>query len=54
MASASVYEMDYLVSWNCKHIVNAIITQKIREANEELKLRTPMICTPESLYQEKS
>jgi hypothetical protein len=50
MAVASHYSIDYLVSWNCKHIVNAVITGKIRKANEALGLNTPQICTPEELF----
>jgi len=50
MAMASHYSMDYLVSWNCKHIVNAVITGKIRKANDALGLSTPQICTPEELF----
>ena len=50
MATASVYSMDFLVSWNCKHIVNAVITGKIRKANDSLGLATPEICTPEELF----
>jgi len=50
MATASFYSMDFMVSWNCKHIVNAVITKKIENVNDLLGLDTPKICTPEELY----
>ena len=41
--------MDYVLSWNFKHIANAYIREKLFEINSTLGLRTPMICTPEEL-----
>jgi len=41
--------MDYIVSWNFKHIANAFIREKLQEVNYKLSLRTPTICTPEEL-----
>jgi len=54
MATASFYNLDFLVSWNCKHIVNGIITKKIKKANDSMDLPTPMICTPETLFEESN
>jgi len=50
MATASFHSMDFLLSWNCKHIVNPVIVEKIRRVNTALGLSTPGICTPESLF----
>ena len=41
MATASVYNMDFMVSWNCKHIANANIKKKIQEINASFDIRTP-------------
>jgi hypothetical protein len=41
--------MDYIVTWNFKHIANAFIREKLYEVNCRLSLRTPTICTPEEL-----
>ena len=41
--------MDYILSWNFKHIANAFIREKLFEINSALGLRTPTICTPEEL-----
>jgi hypothetical protein len=52
IAVATVHGMDYLVTWNCKHIANArmlrFVTQTCRAANFE----PPVICTPEELIEE--
>jgi hypothetical protein len=50
IATASFYAVDFLVSWNCKHIVNGIIIGKITQVNQGLGLKTPNIRTPEELY----
>ena len=50
MATASFYAVAFLVSWNCKHIVNGIIIEKISQVNQGLGLKTPNIRTPEELY----
>ena len=49
IAYAVVYKMDYLLTWNCKHIANAHIQSRLKTINEELGLKTPVICTPEEL-----
>lgn len=41
--------IDYVLSWNFKHIVNAAIREKLQDVNTDLGLRTPVICTPEEL-----
>jgi len=43
--------MDYLVSWNCKHIVSARVRKDLEKLNNELELFTPTICTPEELME---
>jgi len=51
LAIACYYKMDYLVSWNCKHIVSARIRKKLEIINNGLKMFTPIICTPEELME---
>ena len=43
------YELDYLVTWNCAHLANALVVRKLREINSRLGLWLPIICTPEEL-----
>jgi hypothetical protein len=46
--------IDYVLSWNFKHIANAHIREKLQDINEKLGLRTPVICTPEELIGEEN
>lgn len=49
VAVASVHAIDYLLTWNCKHLANAQIARRIAVVCEELGHRMPVICTPEEL-----
>ena len=49
MALACVHQMDYLLSWNFKHIVNASLIKKLRVIASEAGYILPQICTPEEL-----
>ena len=46
IAIAAVSGMDFLVSWNCKHIANPATKPLIRKALERLGFEYPEICTP--------
>lgn len=43
------YEIDYLVTWNCKHIANGQVIRRLWNVNQELRRLTPVIVTPEEL-----
>ena len=45
------YNIDILMSWNCKHIANALVNIKLRENNNRNGLFTPILCTPEELLE---
>jgi predicted nucleic acid-binding protein len=49
IAVAAVHNIDYLLSWNCKHIANAEMQKIIRKNCEETGYNCPIICTPEEL-----
>jgi hypothetical protein len=49
VAVAAVHGIDYLLTWNCKHLANAQITRRIALVCEKLGQRMPIICTPEEL-----
>lgn len=51
LAVAVWHEMDYMLSWNCKHIVSGRIKKKLVEINAALDLKTPVLCTPEELME---
>lgn len=49
LAFAVAYNMDYLVTWNCKHLANGRVIKKLSQINDAHGLPTPIIVTPEEL-----
>jgi hypothetical protein len=49
IAIATLHSIDFLLTWNCKHIANPQIQQKIALYLREQELFLPFICTPEEL-----
>lgn len=49
IAAATVHGLDYLLTWNCKHIANAQIQRKLAEISLDLGYELPIICTPYEL-----
>ncbi len=49
MALATVYNLDYLLTWNCKHMANAQILRKLAQISLDLGYVLPVICTPYEL-----
>jgi hypothetical protein len=52
VAVATVHAVDYLLTWNCKHLANAQIARRIAVVCETLGQKMPIICTPEELMGE--
>ena len=52
LAVASVHNIDYLVTWNCKHLANGEIIKKLLKVNENFDVHTPVICSPDELMEE--
>jgi hypothetical protein len=52
IAVAAVRGMEYLLTWNCKHIANAIMRPKIEIVCAFSGCEPPIICTPDELMQE--
>ena len=52
VAVAAVHAVDYLLTWNCKHLANAQIARRIAVVCEKLGRKMPIICTPEELMGE--
>ena len=42
-------EIDILLSWNCRHIVNAAIQARLRRLAEGSGFMLPVLCTPDEL-----
>jgi predicted nucleic acid-binding protein len=49
IAVATFYGLDYLLTWNCKHIANAQIQKKLAQISIEEGYELPTICTPNEL-----
>lgn len=46
---APAHQIDYLLTWNCKHIANATMRGTIEAICRSAGLTPPTICTPEEL-----
>jgi hypothetical protein len=51
VAVAAVNGMNYLLTWNLRHLANAAIRGKIEEACRKVGIHPPIICTPEELME---
>ena len=49
MALAAVHGMQYLLTWNCKHIANAVIRRAVERECLAAGYDPPVICTPQEL-----
>jgi predicted nucleic acid-binding protein len=49
IAAATVHGIDYLLTWNCKHIANAQIQGKLAEISLNFGYVLPILCTPNEL-----
>ena len=51
IAIAVVNGMDYLLTWNCTHIANAALRNRIETVCRSKGFEVPIICTPEELLE---
>ena len=49
IAVAAINGIDYLLTWNCKHLANAQIMRKVAVTCNGQGYNMPLICTPEEL-----
>jgi len=52
IAIAAVHGMDFLLTWNCVHIANALLIKVVASACRLRGFECPVICTPEELLGE--
>ncbi len=52
LAFACVYGLDYLLTWNCRHLANPSKAAHIMTINRRLGLLTPTMLTPQLLVEE--
>jgi len=51
IAVATVNGMDYLLTWNCTHIANAVMRPKVETVCRNHGYEPPTICTPQELME---
>ena len=49
IAIAAIHSVNYLLSWNCRHLANPHIAGRIVRTCERFGFQCPQICTPEQL-----
>jgi hypothetical protein len=49
LAIAAVNRIEYLMTWNCRHLANVTMRDTIERACAERGKRAPKLCTPEEL-----
>lgn len=52
IAIAATTAMDYLLTWNCKHIANAVIIPRVNRVVRSFGLEPPLIYTPQELMED--
>ncbi|MCL5279103.1 MAG: type II toxin-antitoxin system VapC family toxin [Planctomycetes bacterium] len=52
IAVAAVHAMDFLVTWNCAHLANAMMATEIARVCALAGCKCPVICTPEALLED--
>ena len=52
VAVAAVNGVDYLLTWNCRHIANAAMRPRIEQICRNCGFEPPVICTPIELMED--
>jgi hypothetical protein len=51
IAVATVHGVQFLLTWNCKHLANAQVSRRIQKICDKHGFEMPLICTPEELLE---
>ena len=54
IAAVSHHRIQFLLTWNCRHIANAKILSRIHDVLIDLSIPIPVICTPEEMVSHES
>lgn len=54
VAIAAIAGIDFLLTWNCRHLANAALRDRIASVVARQGCRPPVICTPEELREVES
>jgi predicted nucleic acid-binding protein len=52
IAVAAATGMDYLLTWNCKHIANGVIVPRVNKVIRDHGFEPPLIYTPQQLLED--
>lgn len=52
IAVATLNGMDYMLTWNFKHLANATLRHKVEDICRQVGYEPPIICTPPELMEE--
>jgi len=51
IAVAAVNGVEYLLTWNCRHIANPALRPRIESVCRRMGFEPPVICTPQELLE---
>ena len=51
IACVAVNRVDYLLTWNCKHIANPMVLPRVFRVLNDFRLPFPVICTPRDMME---
>ena len=49
IAYPAAHGMDFLLTWNCRHILNAFNERRLTAVCAEMGMSLPVLCTPPEL-----
>jgi hypothetical protein len=52
VAIAATNGVNYLLTWNCRHLTNAVLRPRIESVCRDNRLEPPVICTPADLMED--
>jgi len=52
VATAATNQIDYLLTWNCKHIANSTLQSRIAAACRSAGRTAPVLCTPSTFLED--
>jgi hypothetical protein len=53
LATAAATGMQYLLTWNCRHLANVTVRGRIEQACRDSGFTPPLICTPAELNEDQ-
>lgn len=54
IAIATVHEVDFLLTLNCKHIANAFILRRVEKVCRDFGYEPPIVCTPQEILEKEN